>query len=48
MFFNSIKERNRLSKEINRQLSKGMSHICVKVTITQNSDFLVLKDLSPD
>ena len=48
MFFNSIKEINRLRKEINRSLSKGMSNIYLKVTIdknwrSQNFDFLRLK-----
>ena len=36
MFFSSAKEINRLLKEINRllsKLSKGMSNICLKVTI---------------
>ena len=33
MFFSSIEERKRLLKEINRLLSKGMSNICLKVTI---------------
>ena len=33
MFFNSNKEVNRLRKEINRLLSKGMSNIYLKVTI---------------
>ena len=33
MFFNSIKEINRLRKEINRLLSKRMSNIYLKVTI---------------
>ena len=33
MFFNSIKEINRLKKEISRLLSKGMSNIYLKVTI---------------
>ena len=33
MFFNSIKAINRLGKEINRLLSKGMSDIFLKVTI---------------
>ena len=33
MFFNSIKEINRLKKELNRLLSKGMSNIFLKVTI---------------
>ena len=32
MFFNSIKEINRLRKEINRLLSKVMSNIDLKVT----------------
>ena len=41
MFFNSIKELNRLKKELNRLLSKGMSNIYLKVTtekewVTQN------------
>ena len=44
MFFNPIKEINRLRKEINKLLSKGMSHIYLKVTIekhwhSQNFDF---------
>ena len=53
MFFNSIKEINRLRKEINRLLSKGMSNIYLKVTIeeknwrSQNFGFLVLKNFSP-
>ena len=52
MFFNSIKEINRLRKEINRLLIKGMSNIYLKVTIeknwrSQNFDFLGLKNLSP-
>ena len=33
MFFNLIKEINRLRKEINRLLSKEMSNIYLKVTI---------------
>ena len=33
MFFNSIKEIDRLTKEINRLLRKGMSNIYLKVTI---------------
>ena len=33
MFFNSIREINRLRTEINRLLSKGMSNIYLKVTI---------------
>ena len=36
MFFNSIKEINRLRKEINRLLRKGMSNIYLKVTIEKN------------
>ena len=48
MFFGSIKEINRLLKEVNRLLSKGMSNIYLKLTIekklrTQNFDFLSLK-----
>ena len=39
MFFNSIKEINRLRKEINRLLSKEMSNICLKVTIKTFSKF---------
>ena len=46
----SIIEINRLRKEINRLLSKGMSNIYLKVTIeknrrSQNFDFLGLKNL---
>ena len=33
MFLNSVKETNRLRKEINRLLSKGMSSIYLKITI---------------
>ena len=33
MFFNSIKEINRLKKEINRLLIKGMSNIYLNVAI---------------
>ena len=33
MFFNSTKDINRLRKEINRLVSKGMSNIYWKVTI---------------
>ena len=33
MFFNSTKDINRLRKEINRLVSKGMSNIYLKVTI---------------
>ena len=40
MFFSSIKEINRLSKEINRLLSKGMSNIYLKVTIEKKNDVL--------
>ena len=53
MFFNSIKEINRLRKEINRLLSKGISNIYLKVSmeeknwLSQNFDFLDLKNLSP-
>ena len=36
MFFNSIKEMNRLRKEMNRLLSKGMSNIYLKVTIEKS------------
>ena len=32
MFFDSIKEANRLTKEINKLLSKEMSNIYLKVT----------------
>ena len=32
MLFNSVKKINRLRKEINRLLSKGMSNIYLKVT----------------
>ena len=34
--FNSIKEINRLRKEVNRLLSKGMSNIYLKVIIEKN------------
>ena len=53
MFFNSINEINRLRKEVNGLLSKGMSKIYLKVTIeekngrSQNFNFLGLKNLSP-
>ena len=53
MSFDSIKEINRLRKEINKLLSKGMSNMYLKVTIvekngrSQNFDFLSLKYLSP-
>ena len=36
MFFNSIKEVNRLRKEISRISNKGMSNIYLKVTIEKN------------
>ena len=48
--FNSIKEINRLRKEINRLLSKlkkGISNIYFKVTIETFSKLLGLKSLSP-
>ena len=52
MFFNSFKEIKRLSKEINRLLSKRMSNIYLKITTekkqhTQNFNFLNLKSLLP-
>ena len=31
-----VKEINRFLKEINRLLSKGMSNICLKITIEKN------------
>ena len=37
MFFNSIKEANRLRKEVNRLLSKGISSILLKVTIEKKN-----------
>ena len=46
MFFNLIKGINRLRKEINRLLSKGISNIYLQVTIEKNFDFLSLKSLS--
>ena len=36
MAFNGLKEINRLLKEINRLLNKGMSNICLKVTVVEN------------
>ena len=33
MFFNSMKEINRLTKEINKLLNKGMSNIYLKVLL---------------
>ena len=52
MFFNWVKEINRLRKEINRLLSTEMSIVCLKVTIekkwrSENFPFLGLKNLSP-
>ena len=52
MLFKSIKEINRLRKEINRLLSKEMSNIYLKVAIeknwgSQNFDFLSLKNVLP-
>ena len=52
MFFNSIKEINKLRREIHRLLSKGMSNIYLKVTIekkwvTENFDAICLKSSSP-
>ena len=49
MFFNSNKEINRLSKEIDKWFSKGVLHIYLKVATeeknwrSQNFDFLGLK-----
>ena len=37
MFFNSVKEINRLRKEINRLLSKEVSNIYSKVTIEEKN-----------
>ena len=36
MFFNSVKEINRLKKEINRLSIKEMSNVYVKVTTEKN------------
>ena len=36
MFFNSIKEIDRLRQEMNTLLSKGMSNISLKVNIEKN------------
>ena len=50
MYFNSIIEINRLRKEIDRLLSKGMSNVYLKATIEKNwgsQDFLSLKQSSP-
>ena len=52
MLFNSVKEINRLRKEINRLLSKEMSNIYLKVNISEDNsrcqsvDVLALKNLS--
>ena len=51
MFFNSVKEINRLMKEAIRLSSKGIPNIYLKVTIeknwrSQNFDFQSLKNLS--
>ena len=43
---NPIKEVNRLRKETNRLLGKGMSNIYLKVTIEKFSIFWVSKNLS--
>ena len=44
MFFNPIKEINRLRKEVNRLISEGLSNIYIKVIEknwrSQNFDFL--------
>ena len=40
MLFNSIKQINRLRKEINRLLSKEMSNIYLKVTIEEKTEVL--------
>ena len=51
MFFTSVKEINKLRKEMNRLLSTGMSNIYLKVTTkeknwrSQNFDCLALKNL---
>ena len=37
MFFNSIKEINRLRKEINKLLSKGMPNTHLKVTTEEKN-----------
>ena len=38
MFFNSLKEINRLRKEINRLLSKGMYFSSIRVFFTDTDD----------
>ena len=49
MFFNSVKKINRLRKEVNRLLGKGMSNIYIKVIIEIFSKLLSSgsKNLSP-
>ena len=52
MFFSSIKRIDRLLKEINKLLCKGMSNIYLKGTIkknccSQNFDFQSLKSSPP-
>ena len=48
MFLNLIKEINRLRKEINRLLSKGMSTITIEEKWrTEILDFKILKSSSP-
>ena len=37
MFFNLVKETNRLRKEINKLLNKGMSNIYLKVTTEETN-----------
>ena len=37
MFFNSMKEINRLTKEINKLLNKGMSNIYLKVLLRKTN-----------
>ena len=45
--FNSIKEINRLRKEVNKLLSKGMSNIYLKVNLRRSQTiFWVIKNLS--
>ena len=40
VFFQSIKEINKLREEINRLLSKGMSSVYLKDTIERKTDVL--------
>ena len=40
MFFSSVKEINRLLKQINRLLSKGISNIYLKKLLWRKSDIL--------